>query len=204
MIQQINLYQPVFRQPRKVFSAVTMLQIAVIVLVGMLAIYAVGRWQLGRMDSQIAALQDEAQEAQAQLQKLSATAKAQQSKQAGLQAQITQLQTRLDNRRAALDQLQSLDLSGPDGFSARLRALGRASVGGVWLTGIHIDGARGSLSLQGEARRADLLPVYLDSLGKQPVFQGTRFRTFRLEADEGYRERVSFGASNAPEDKEAP
>jgi len=42
MRQQINLYQPVFRRERKVFSAVAMIQVLALMFVALLGVYA---WQ---------------------------------------------------------------------------------------------------------------------------------------------------------------
>ena len=46
MSQQINLYQPMFRRQKKVFSAVTMLQTCAIFLLGFTLIYVYGAYQL--------------------------------------------------------------------------------------------------------------------------------------------------------------
>ena len=39
MIQQVNLYQPMFRKQRRIFSAVAMFQSVVLVAIGLAAIY---------------------------------------------------------------------------------------------------------------------------------------------------------------------
>lgn len=201
MIQQINLYQPVFRQPRKVFSLTTMLQIAGIVLVGMLTIYAIGRWQLSQLSEQAQALHQQTQQAQQQLTELSKAAKAQQAKRDALQSEIGTLQDRLAQRQAAFKQLQNMDLSQPGGFSAQLTALGKAAIPGVWLTGIQTDGANRTLTLQGAARRADLIPAYLATLGEQPTYHGTRFKTLSMERDSKSHGIVTFTVSNADSDQ---
>ena len=46
MYQQINMYQPVFRRQRKIFSAATLLKITAVTLVLLLALYVQARWKL--------------------------------------------------------------------------------------------------------------------------------------------------------------
>ncbi len=46
MYQQINMYQPVFRRQRKIFSAATLLKIVAMAAVLLLALYAHARWTL--------------------------------------------------------------------------------------------------------------------------------------------------------------
>lgn len=203
MIQQINLFQPVFRQPRKVFSFATMLQIAVIVVLGMLAIYAVGRYQLGQLDQQVDTLRQQQVAAQKQLTTLSEAEKANKARRDAMQSQIDTLEARLAQRQAALKQLQNMDLSQPGGFSAQLEALGEAAIPGVWLTGIRTDGANRTLTLEGAARRPDLVPAYLATLGEQSTYHGTRFKTLSMARDEKSSGTIRFTVSNADRDKEA-
>jgi hypothetical protein len=40
--QQVNLYQPIFKRQRHIFSALTMLQSAAVVIVALLTIYGYG------------------------------------------------------------------------------------------------------------------------------------------------------------------
>lgn len=202
MIQQINLYQPVFRQPRKIFSLATMLQIAGIVVLAMLAIYAVGRYQLTQLDRQVETLRQQQTTAQQQLTRLSKAEQANQARREAMQSEIDSLQARLAQRQAAFKQLQNMDLSQPGGFSAQLEALGMAAIPGVWLTGIRTEGANRGLTLEGAARRADLVPTYLATLGEQPTYHGTRFKTLSMQRDDKSTGPIRFTVSNADTDKE--
>jgi hypothetical protein len=55
--QQVNLYQPIFRRQRQIFSAVTMLQSAAVVVVARLTIYFYGIWQVGLLEAQVLELE---------------------------------------------------------------------------------------------------------------------------------------------------
>ena len=59
MHQQINLFQPVFRKQRKVFSATTLAQIVAAVLVLLIAILGHVRWTLAGMGRSAEALQQQ-------------------------------------------------------------------------------------------------------------------------------------------------
>ncbi len=49
MIQQINLYSPIFRKEQKRFSAVAMLQASGLLLAGVVIIYAFLFWQVNSL-----------------------------------------------------------------------------------------------------------------------------------------------------------
>lgn len=68
------------------------------------------------------------------------------------------------------------------GFAASLRAFGRTSTDGVWLTGIGLDNRRGSMVVEGRAVDAARLPALLQSLGKDPYFAGTTFSALEMNA----------------------
>ena len=54
MKQEINLFQPIFRRQKKVFSAVTMLQVVALFVVVLTAIYAANLYHLRPFDADLA------------------------------------------------------------------------------------------------------------------------------------------------------
>ena len=58
MRQEINLFQPIFRREKKVFSAAAMLQILGVVAVALGVIYAYGQWQLASARAEIVRLDE--------------------------------------------------------------------------------------------------------------------------------------------------
>jgi Tfp pilus assembly protein PilN len=80
-----------------------------------------------------------------------------------VQAEIARLRARLDQLSAAPDAIA---------VSAVIEGLAAATLDGVWLTRIQFDRGSRVLQLEGRARDARLLPAYLQSLGRQPAFQG--------------------------------
>ena len=57
--QQINLYQPGFRRQRNVFSGTAMLQVAGVVLGGLLAMYGYASWQVHGLNLERSTLADQ-------------------------------------------------------------------------------------------------------------------------------------------------
>ena len=71
-MQQINLYQPLFRKQEKIFSARTMLEGAVIVLAGILLFYVYALWQTASLERQVTAAQQRQTQAAEQARQLAA------------------------------------------------------------------------------------------------------------------------------------
>jgi Tfp pilus assembly protein PilN len=66
------------------------------------------------------------------------------------------------------------------GFATSLRAFGRTSTEGVWLTAIDLDNRRGSIVVEGRAIDASRIPAMLQSLRTDPYFAGTTFSAIEL------------------------
>ena len=64
------------------------------------------------------------------------------------------------------------------GFAARLEALARQSVDGLWLTGmvLHQD----DVLLKGRALQPQLIPVYVQRLDREPSLQGRAFKALEV------------------------
>jgi len=95
----------------------------------------------------------------------------------------------LDARAAEVDALErsaaglaSGLLGRSDGFSAHLRALGRTTRDGVWLTAVRLDNAAGSLVLEGRALDAARVPAYIAGLRSDAVLAPTDFEALELNA----------------------
>ena len=65
-------------------------------------------------------------------------------------------------------------------FTSLLVGLSKATIEGVWLSEIVIDNEKNQLHLQGVLLKTELLPEYLQSLRKQPQFQGVDFSLLDL------------------------
>jgi len=177
--QQINLYQPIFRRQKKVFSAVAMLQISVIFMVVFASIYLYGQAKLQPLREQSAQVLTDLAKMNAQLAKLENSVTAE-SPSKLLENEIARLATELQKRQNIKDMLESQALGNTAGLSAYMTAFARQHVQGMWLTKISVSNGGRNLGLQGKTLTAELLPQYLTRLAGEDVLNGMSFGVLNL------------------------
>ena len=180
--QQINLYQPIFRRQRQIFSAVTMLQMAGVFVAALLGIYAYGIWQVLGLEAEAAQLETRESAYAAQLARLDPSQSLQHRR--DIERELAELNAELEHQQRLTDVLRERPLGRTDGFSSQLVALARQHERGLWLTELTINGARRAIELVGQAVDAALIPTYLQLLGQEPALAGHRFDEFELERDD--------------------
>ena len=174
MTQNINLYDPSLRLRRDwlAFDTVAGALVVAALLVGVAAVAA--RWSLARIEPIAAASAAELQARQTAMQAL-ATQNASARPDAAVQAEIVRAQRLLQQRRAALQNLDGGSAGAAEGgFSGRLEALARQSVEGLWLTGLSL--RQDDVLLRGRATNPALIPVYVQRLEQEPTLQGRAFK----------------------------
>ena len=194
MTQQVNLYQPIFRKQRKVFSAVTIAQAAAVFIVGLLLIYGYGRWQLAALGADIDALELQRNAAMLQLQVLSAQSQpAPRSRLIADQLREAEIEAR--QKEGLLRAFQTRRVGNMRGFSAHFTALARQQLDGLWLTRVEIrdDG----IELVGAAELGELVPRYLQRLGSEAAFAGTEFARLQLSRGDERDAPVEFEVSTS-------
>lgn len=196
MSQQINLYQPIFRKEKIVFSAQTIFWLGL----GFVALLVLWSFTVDqRVDSLEAERTRQAQaeeRAVAQLARLRETAASSQPS-AELQARTETLRERRDELRESLQALEHQTPVAQSAMANRLDALARQLPRGMWLRGIEMRGNGQDISMQGRALGARLVPNYLQRLGEESALVGTGFRQVRLEAADDGRPGVRFVISTA-------
>ena len=176
MRQQINLYQPIFSEQRKLFSAATV-ALAMSALLIALAVFSVhANLRVQKFAREVEALRVQ----QAEQENLLGEGAAEHSP-AALEARVKQLGTLVAERGRALEILQSGAAGTAIGFAARLEALARRHVDGLWIDSMHLSGTNGAMTLSGATLNPDLVPAYLRSLAQDKVLAGTRFDDFVIE-----------------------
>jgi hypothetical protein len=78
-------------------------------------------------------------------------------------------------RERALDLLRLGAASPATGFAARLEALGRRQIDGLWLHNIILGSGEGRLALRGATVDPKLVPAYLAALAEEHALGGVRF-----------------------------
>lgn len=179
MFQQINLYQPIFREEQKLFSATTICASLTVVALGLMGLALYSGWQVYRLERELAALQNQSR-VRSNLDSASERLFGQGSDEKALSDRVQALAVDLDRRQQALRYLTSGEAALNRGFAARLEALARQQLDGLWLTGASFTAETGRLTLAGSAVSADLVPRYLARLANEPALSGVKFDSLEI------------------------
>lgn len=196
MMQQINLYQPMFRKQRIVFSAVTMLQVGIFFLLVFISLSAYQVLKIIPYKTQIAGLEKELSQLEVQVTALEAAQKSK-GKSKLLGSEIAKLGKELEQRERISKILSSRTFGNSAGFSAYLESFAKGHVEGTWLTNIEISQGGAALGLKGKTLSSELVPVYLQRLSEEKSLQGSSFNVMelaRVEKKKGESE-INFSIS---------
>ena len=191
MRQEINLFQPIFRREKKVFSAAAMLQILGVVAVALGVIYAYGQWQLASARAEIVRLDERQQAATVQVGALRVRYPEKTRSQA-LDAEVNRLRNEVQMRERLLVALADGTLGNSSGLSAYLEALARQSVEGAWLTRFSLARGGRAIGLAGRALAPELVPVYVRRLANEPAFNGRAFSELAIRRADDVPAEVEF------------
>lgn len=177
--QQVNLYQPIFRRQKQIFSAATMFQATAVVAIALLTIYVYGLWQVRGLENEVIQLEGRESAYSAQLASLDPGSS--DARRREMEQELARLDRTLDAQQRLIQVLREQPLGSTAGFSRYLTALGRRRTEGLWLTSISINGASNAIELAGETISPDLVPAYLLGLGAEEALAGQRFDEFTIE-----------------------
>ena len=181
-MQQINLYQPIFRKQKKVFTAVAMLQVTGFILLMLAALYAYNWWQLQPFERELAKATDQHKRLQQQVENLRAKVKTE-SKSQLLEDEVKKLRRELEQKRQVYTMLKEGRFGNQSGFSSLWAGLARQHIDGLWLTGVRFENGGKKLVLNGRTVSAELVPVYIQNLSKEEAFSGISFNLLELSRD---------------------
>lgn len=200
MNQQINLYQPIFRKERIVFSAQTIAVLAlgfglILVLWAMLISYRIGNLE-AELDRQLAA----EQRAIGQLADLQRDMPPSEPD-TELAEEVEALSERRDDLSESLDILARRLPERQRALGERVDALARRVPEGLWLTGMEMGENGNRLSVRGRALSPRLVPDYVDALSSEPLLSGLGLRRVRVEASQDATPGVIFTLSTEAEEQ---
>jgi Tfp pilus assembly protein PilN len=200
--QQINLFNPIFLQRKKYFSAINMAIALGLVLAGSLAVVGYAVVQVAQLTKDAAVASNQLALAQAELAKVTAEF-GPRPKSASLQEDVQKTSTELQSLQQISGILKKGDFGDTRGYSEYLRAFARQSIDGLWLTGVTIQGAGNEIALQGRALRPELVPGYINRLKTEPVLKGKSFAALEMEVPQIDEEGASASTNAAPPKKVA-
>jgi len=180
MSQQINLYNPIFLEKKKVFSAVTLAQGLVMILIGLVLFGVYGEYQVNSLRTEAANWGAQVRAVQNQLD-MAVSQFTPREKSKTLADDVMRAEAELASQREVFAVVSKGGLGNTKGYSEYLRAFARQIQSGIWITGIGILGAGTEIELRGRALKADLLPTYINRLKSEPVMQGKNFANLDMQ-----------------------
>jgi Flp pilus assembly protein TadB len=180
MSQQINLFNPVFMTQKKYFSVVTMLQALGLIVLGSGLFFAYAVYQVAQLSKQADEMSKRYASEQTRLVNFTNEYSLQHSGKM-LEDEIKQLEAQASAQEAMLNLLKSGALGNTEGYSEYMRAFARQSINGLWLTAFDILGDGAQMSLSGAVVNPQLVPSYIQRLGKEKAMRGKTFSTLQMQ-----------------------
>jgi hypothetical protein len=193
MFQQINLYEPIFRQEHKLFSAKTICGGLGIVAAGLVAIALFSLWRVILLDRLLHTVRSQEAAQRAFIEHANSIVNLGESPQA-IETRLKSIAIDLERRQQALRYLRGGDAGGPAGtgggagspgrgnrgFSGRMAALARQQLDGLWVTGATFTANSGRFELSGSATSAELVPIYLGRLTSEAALAGIPLQSIEI------------------------
>jgi hypothetical protein len=98
-----------------------------------------------------------------------------------LEEELKQMEAQAKAQENVLTTLKSGVIGNTDGYSEYMRAFARQSINGLWLTAFDIIGDGTEMSLSGAVVNPQLVPSYIQRLGKEKVMHGKTFSTLQMQ-----------------------
>ena len=180
MEQQVNLFHPIFRTPKTVFSLRAILLVLGVLMGGLGLVTLATQWQQGVLQSERQQLEARRTQATQRLQSLSDNLGPRQSD-PQLAEQLAEQQALRQQKLESLQVLSQGNVDESSGFSSYLDGLSQRRIKGLWLNDILIDNGGLSLTLAGRTHHQALVPSYLELLAQEQVYAGKQFAELRLD-----------------------
>jgi len=180
MSQQINLFNPVFMKQRKYFSLLTMVQALGMIIAGSLIFYGYAVYQVGQLRKQVEQNSQRYNAEQTRLAGFMTEFSPQHSIQL-LQNEVQDLDKQVAVQNQIIETLKSGALGNTTGYSEYMRAFSRQVVQGLWLTGFKVTGDAAQISLSGGVVDPQLLPLYIQHLGREKIMKGKTFSNLKMQ-----------------------
>ncbi len=180
MSQQINLFNPIFLTQKKYFSVLTMLQALGLIVLGSAVFYGYAIYQVAQLSKQADEMSKRYVTEQTRLVNFTNEFSLQRSGQL-LEDELKQLEAQAKAQESVLTTLKSGVIGNTEGYSEYMRAFARQSINGLWLTAFDITGDGAQMSLSGAVVNPQLVPSYIQRLGKEKVMHGKTFSTLQMQ-----------------------
>ena len=180
MSQQINLFNPIFMKQRKYFTLLTMVQALGLIVAGSLIFYGYAVYQVAQLAKQSEEGAKRLITEQARFARYASEFSPLRANQL-LQDEVRRFEKELAEQTLLVDTLKSGSVGNTSGYSQYMRAFSRQVVQGLWLTGFKVTGDAAQISLSGGVVNPELLPAYIQRLGRESVMRGKSFSTLQMQ-----------------------
>ena len=185
MSQQVNLFNPIFLQQKKMFSARTMALALGVLVLGVAALQLYGNARVNALQAHADAGAEQLKKAEARLATVTAEF-APRQKNPALDGELAEAERQLAALRQVSGVLERGELGNAQGHAETFRALARQHVDGLWLTAVGIGGdgktgEPGAIAVRGRALDPNQVPGYLNRLTREPVLQGKTFASMQIQ-----------------------
>jgi len=197
MRQQVNLYQEILQsRSRPVINPYILgLTVITLVLIGISVYITV---DLNNTKNSLQQAKQQLKKAETRVQLLQAQYPKQQ-----INTLLTQEISRSQNILASLSRVIHLltdnESDQAQGFSRYFSALARQSIPDVWLRTIYINAQTNNLELQGSTYTAEKIPVFIQKLHNESVFQGKHFEKLIITQSKESENQIDFTVSSTTE-----
>lgn len=183
MQQQINFYRSEFKAKKKEFGSGAMLAVSGVFVAAMIASVLYATYELTAIKSQLKTVTAQEQAAIARLENFQPNA-ASGSGDKSWEEQLEEAKRLLRDQQLVLTMVRDSAWGDIDGFSRHLRSLARQKTDGLWLSYIRLSALGDNTQLEGQALRAELVPLYLQGLALEEPFAAQRFNQFQIDRPE--------------------
>ncbi len=191
MKQQINLYQPLFRKPVVIFSAIAMAQVLVAFLLSAALVYGYGKYQMKHLAAQHEQLQVQLANVEQRVKTLQAEFPPPVENEI-LKQDLERARARVARTSQVAAALSQGALGNTSGLSAYLAGAARQHVEGTWLTALKVRDGGAAIGMQGYSLDPKLVPKYVQKLSRENAFNGKAFRQLNVARDETHGALVGF------------
>jgi hypothetical protein len=190
MEQQINLYQPILGAEKRLFSARAIVVAISLFACCLVAISAYATYRVRGAEHAVATIESQSS-ARAAAMERGLAALHPGADQQSVELQARQLAADISEREHALALVRRGMVDAAGSFSARLEALARRHLDGLWLSRVFLSAGERQLALVGQTSDPQLVPQYLAALATERALDHTRFDRFSMRRD-------TSGATSSP------
>ena len=183
MQQQINFYRSEFIDKKKEFGSGPMLAVAGVLVAVMIASVLYATYELTAIKSQLKSVVAQEKAAIERLENFEPNAVSG-SGDKSWEEKLEEAKGSLRDQQLVLTMVRDSAWGDIDGFSRHLRSLAHQRTDGLWLSFIRLSALGDNTRLEGQALRAELVPLYLQGLALEEPFGAQRFNRFQIDRPE--------------------